>query len=91
MWRWSKRITIFAALAFVILQAVLHVPRMVAFYYWTVANRTDIARGWQEASLAINEHGGWLIEVELEEFRLHKLCEEASLDISQLQTGSGRY
>ncbi len=32
-----------------------------------------------------NEKGGWTMEVELEEFRLNKLCEEASLDISQLQ------
>jgi GTPase len=41
----------------------------------------------------INENGGWTMEVELEEFRLHKLCEEARLDISQieLQSGSGRY
>lgn len=32
----------------------------------------------------VNEKGGWTMEVELEEFRLHKLCEEARLDISQL-------
>jgi len=31
-----------------------------------------------------NEKGGWTMEVELESFRLHKLCEEARLDISQL-------
>ena len=59
MWRWTKRVILFVGLAFVALQSVLHVPRMVAFYYWTVANRTDVARSWQEASLAINEHGGW--------------------------------
>jgi len=39
----------------------------------------------------VNEEGGWTLEVELEEFRLHKLCEEASLDISQLQSGATRY
>jgi GTPase len=38
-----------------------------------------------------NEKGGWTMEVELEEFRLHKLCEEASLDISQLQSGPAHY
>lgn len=38
-----------------------------------------------------NEKGGWTMQVELEEFRLQKLCEEASLDISQLQTGPARY
>ena len=38
-----------------------------------------------------NEKGGWILEVELEEFRLHKLCEEARLDISQLQSGPARY
>jgi GTPase len=32
----------------------------------------------------VNEKGGWTMEIELEEFRLHKLCEEARLDISQL-------
>ena len=41
----------------------------------------------------VNEEGGWTMEVELEEFRLHKLCEEARLDISslRLQSGAGRY
>jgi len=39
----------------------------------------------------VNEHGGWKMEVELEEYRLHKLCEEARLDISQLQSGAARY
>jgi GTPase len=39
----------------------------------------------------VNEKGGWIMEVELEDFRLHKLCEEASLDISQLQSGANRY
>jgi GTP-binding protein HflX len=41
----------------------------------------------------VNEEGGWTMEVELEEFRLHKLCEEARLDISQLrlQSGASRY
>ncbi len=39
----------------------------------------------------VNEKGGWTMEVELEEFRLHKLCEEARLDISQLQSGGSRY
>lgn len=41
----------------------------------------------------INEEGGWTMQVELEEFRLHKLCEEARLDISslRLQSGVGRY
>lgn len=38
-----------------------------------------------------NEAGGWTMEVELEEFRLQKLCEEARLDISQLQSGPARY
>ncbi len=38
-----------------------------------------------------DEKGGWIMEVELEEFRLHKLCEEARLDISQLQSGATRY
>ncbi len=38
-----------------------------------------------------NEKGGWTMEVELEEFRLHKLCEEASLDLSQLQSLPARY
>ena len=28
--------------------------------------------------------GGWLMEVELEEFKLHKLCREANLDISNI-------
>jgi GTPase len=36
----------------------------------------------------VNEKGGWTLEVELEEFRLHKLCEEARLDLLQLQSGS---
>jgi GTPase len=39
----------------------------------------------------VDEKGGWIMEVELEEFRLHKLCEEARLDISQLQSGATRY
>jgi GTPase len=39
----------------------------------------------------VNEKGGWIMEIELEEFRLHKLCEEARLDISQLQTGATPY
>ena len=41
----------------------------------------------------VNEEGGWTMEVELEEFRLHKLCEEARLDFSllRLQSGAGRY
>lgn len=33
----------------------------------------------------VNEEGGWRMEIELEEFRLHKLCEEARLDISLLR------
>lgn len=33
----------------------------------------------------VNEEGGWRLEIELEEFRLHKLCEEARLDISLLR------
>ena len=36
----------------------------------------------------VNEEGGWIMEVELEEFRLHKLCEEARLDLLQLQSDS---
>ena len=32
----------------------------------------------------VNEEGGWTMEVELEEFRLHKLCEEARVDIEGL-------
>ncbi len=28
--------------------------------------------------------GGWLMEVELEEFKLHKLCKEANLDITNI-------
>lgn len=39
----------------------------------------------------VNEEGGWTMEIELEEFRLNKLCEEAKLDISQLQSGASRY
>ena len=39
----------------------------------------------------VNEEGGWNMEIELEEFRLNKLCEEAHLDISKLQYGSARY
>ena len=39
----------------------------------------------------VNEKGGWIMEIELEEFKLHKLCEEARLDISQLQSGASRY
>jgi GTPase len=39
----------------------------------------------------VNEKGGWIMEIELEEFRLHKLCEEARLDISQLQSGATPY
>ncbi len=41
----------------------------------------------------VNETGGWTMEVELEDFRLHKLCEESRLDISQLelQLGASRY
>jgi len=39
----------------------------------------------------VNEQGGWTMEVEIEEFRLHKLCEEARLDLSQLQSGASRY
>ena len=39
----------------------------------------------------VNEQGGWTMEVELEEFRLNKLCEEASLDIAELQTRSAGY
>lgn len=41
----------------------------------------------------INEMGGWTMEIELEDYRLHKLCEEARLDISQLelQSGATRY
>jgi GTPase len=33
----------------------------------------------------VDEKGGWTMEVELEDFKLHKLCEEARLDISQLE------
>jgi GTP-binding protein HflX len=32
----------------------------------------------------VNEKGGWTMQVELEEFRLHKLCEEARLDMESL-------
>ena len=41
----------------------------------------------------VNEMGGWTMEVELEDFKLQKLCEEARLDISQLelQSGASRY
>lgn len=59
MWKWTNRLLLLGLVAIVTLQVVLHGPRMVAFYYWTVADRMDIARSWQEASLEINEHGGW--------------------------------
>ena len=39
----------------------------------------------------VNADGSWDMEVELEEFRLQKLCEEASLDITKLQTDTARY
>ena len=39
----------------------------------------------------INEKGGWIMEVEMEDFRLNKLCEEAKLDMSKLQSGSAHY
>jgi GTP-binding protein HflX len=32
----------------------------------------------------IDAMGGWVIEVELEEFKLHKLCKEANLDMSNI-------
>lgn len=32
----------------------------------------------------IDAVGGWIMEVELEEFKLHKLCREANLDISNI-------
>ncbi len=38
-----------------------------------------------------NTKGGWTMEVELAECRLQKLCEEASLDISQLQSEPMHY
>ena len=39
----------------------------------------------------VNVQGGWIMEIELEDFRLNKLCEEARLDISKLQSGSAHY
>ena len=35
----------------------------------------------------IEEQGSWLMEIELEDFLLNKLCNEAKLDVSELQTG----
>ena len=34
----------------------------------------------------VDNMGGWLMEVELEEFKLHKLCKEANLDISNIES-----
>ncbi|MEM7027374.1 MAG: ribosome rescue GTPase HflX [Pseudomonadota bacterium] len=34
----------------------------------------------------IEEQGSWLMEIELEDFLLNKLCDEAKLDVSELQT-----
>jgi len=35
----------------------------------------------------VNEHGKWLMQIELEDFMLDKLCAEANLDVSELQSG----
>ena len=32
----------------------------------------------------VDDVSGWFMEVELEEFKLHKLCKEANLDISNI-------
>ena len=32
----------------------------------------------------IDDMGGWIMEVELEEYKLHKLCKEANLDMSNI-------
>ena len=32
----------------------------------------------------IDDMSGWFMEVELEEFKLHKLCKEANLDVSNI-------
>ena len=32
----------------------------------------------------IDDTGGWIMEVELEEYKLHKLCKEANLDMSNI-------
>ncbi len=34
----------------------------------------------------VDEQGSWVMEVELEKFKLTKLCNEASIDVSQLQS-----
>ena len=32
----------------------------------------------------IDDMGGWVMRVELEEYKLHKLCKEANLDMSNI-------
>ena len=32
----------------------------------------------------VDDVSGWFMEVELEEFKLHKLCKEANFDISNI-------
>ncbi len=39
----------------------------------------------------IDNEGSWLMEIELEDFRLNKLCEEAKLDMSELQSDHAHY
>jgi GTP-binding protein HflX len=39
----------------------------------------------------VDEQGTWVMEVELEDYRLNKLCEEAKLDVSELQSGHAHY
>lgn len=39
----------------------------------------------------INVEGGWVLKIEMEDFKLTRLCEEARLDISELQSGAARY
>ncbi len=39
----------------------------------------------------IDKEGSWLMEIELEDFRLNKLCEEAKLDMSELQSRCAHY
>ncbi len=39
----------------------------------------------------IDEQGDWIMKVELEEARLQRLCEEAKLNMSELQSGCAHY
>ena len=39
----------------------------------------------------VDNFGGWVMEIELEEFKLHKLCKEANLDISNVAVEGGSF